>query len=173
VSTDYSNNFSYGKKLNIFPLFKLSQQEKYLGLSFPSSQSFTVEATSSSGVHVDLKKKFYRQISERTSSKSYSNRKKSKRIAPSFAPQLESASHRSVLRIRNKMMATGCFFSLLMRSGFDFSLRSGSRSDLMRIRILLLIQWMKICDHRSPDPARLHCERPRPSMATCWASTTP
>jgi hypothetical protein len=49
-----------------------------------------------------------------------------------------------------------------------------------RIRILLLIKVMQICDHWSPDPPglnfespRLHCERPRPSAAPFWVANAP
>ncbi len=52
--------------------------------------------------------------------------------------------------------------------------------SLMRIRIwiLLFIKVMRFCDCWSKDPPRLHferlrlhCERPRPSMAPLWTST--
>ncbi len=49
------------------------------------------------------------------------------------------------------------------------------RITWMRIRILLLIKEMEICDHRSLDPPGLHCERLRifdfvvyPYPHPCW-----
>ncbi len=45
----------------------------------------------------------------------------------------------------------------------------------MRIRILLLIKVMQICDYWStdPEPRRLHWERSRPFLAPFWVSQAP
>jgi len=70
-----------------------------------------------------------------------------------------------VERIPNKLTKIFHFLMRIRVQPFSLMRIRIRPFTLIRIRILLLIKVKQIGDHWHTDPPRLHCVRPRPSVA--------